>query len=455
MPTLEQVEDALVKADAAGNVDDATILAAEVASMRGAAPQYGLQPHAERTTPLSGAGEFLKQAALPTMGATGGAILGSTLGPVGTVAGESLGSGLGEYANQQLGITPESNAALGVSVLAPPLLRGGMKALHQMPRLLPGSSAALQEEAAIEARQLPSKAIDIPSPSKPLYEQARTAAGQNQTKLAFPKTVDAVKHLKDDEVKALAGTQNDDLIARLGAMEKGATNGLTFDEFDKTIRNLGRKIGGTQDDTLKGTYKLIYKSLLEDAETMKPPVGVPLDLWNQARKMYRKEMARTEFAEMIEGQGIKKVGEMLEQVNPNAIANWMKSPKQEFWRKSLDQGEYEKIEQSLRAWATIPTVPVKRGQPIGSGRKWGMIGAAGAAGQYVGGPMGAAVGMLAADKGSELIARALTSDTGRSMLMKVLRASGGKFGQNEAGMLGALLAGGLGNRMPQSEATAP
>ena len=446
MATLEQLEEAFIKADDAGNTDDARVFAEEITRLR-TAPQYGLQPQPERPKPLSAAVEFLKQAALPTIGATAGAIGGfATPVPGGTAIGEAIGSGLGEYANQKLGITPESKAALGLSVLAPPILRGGMALA---PRLLPGYSAALQEGAAMEARQLPEKAITVPSPSGPLYEQARTQAGQAQSKMAFPKTREAVAQLKDDEVHALAGTQDDALIQRLTSMEKGATEGLTFDEFDKTIRNLGRKIGSTSDDTLKGTYKLVYKSLMEDAETMTPPVGVPLDLWKQARKMYRKEMARTELKDVIESQGIKKVGEMLDQVNPNAIANWMKSPKQDFWRKSLDPGEYAQIEQALKDWSKVPSVPVKRGQPIGSGRKLGMVGAAGAAGQYMGGPMGAAVGMLAADKGAEVIARALMSDPGRRMMMRVLRASGGQFGQNEAGILGAFLAGGFGDQMPQ------
>lgn len=418
-------------------------------------PQYGVQKKA--AAPPNELDTFLKQAPLPTLGAAGGNILGTAMGgPVGGMIGEAAGSGLGEYANQKLGLSPESKLSIGLSTITPPLFRAGAAALQHSPRLLPGASAALQEQAAQEARALPSKAISVPTPSSELFSKLQPMEKSHTVKVPFARTLKAVKQLKAEELGSLKGTQDVPLIQRLSDMEEGLqSGGLTFDEFDKTIRNLGRKISSTDDATLKGSFKTIYRSLLEDVERIPAPAGVPLDLWRQARKMYRKEMARTEFANVIESQGIRKTGEFLDQVNPNAIANWMKSPKQDYWRKSLDPGEYQQIESTLKDWATIPKNPVQRGQPIGSGRKIGMVGAGGAIGGYAGGNMGAAFGMLAADKGSEYIAQALTSTTGRNVLIKILRASGGRFGQEQAGLLGAFLAGGFGDVVAGSAGETP
>lgn len=115
MATYEQLSSALIKADAAGNVDDAKALANAIRNLNApaaAAPASvandGL-PGPRSDTPdwakeypttfkvASGAREMLGPT-VEALGTAGGAILGSALGPVGTVGGAGLGYGITQEA---------------------------------------------------------------------------------------------------------------------------------------------------------------------------------------------------------------------------------------------------------------------------------------------------------------------------------------------------------------------
>lgn len=392
--------------------------------------------------------QFLKQAALPTAGAAAGIVLGGMTGPLAPFAipaleaGGSLG---GEYLNQQFGITPKSNTQLLLSAVAPPLLRGGMKALQMAPRLLPGASAALQEEAASQASQMPAKLIAPPSiPSSQLF--AQVAQGGN-TALPTPNIQAAARKLLTQQQLAKPSLQHTE-ITKL-ANDFLGTSQLGIQEVQANAQALNKSIRDrTKDDIIKGAYKLLRGSLEKDLEAAS--ANLPeASILKQAWKAYRRESAVSDLTDIIETKGIKKVGEFLDQVNPNAIGNWIKD--NEFFKKSITGDELKAIQQTLTDWSKIPTVPIKRGAPIGSGRRLGLIAAGAGAGGALGDSMGAAVGALAADKGAELIARAITSPTGRKVLLSIVRAKGGRFGQDEAGLLSAALAAGSGAGRSVSE----
>lgn len=390
-------------------------------------------------------GSMAKQSALPISLSYAGGKLGAGIGAglagpagilPGEIIGESLGGGLGEGINQLTGITPPSLTNIGMNMAITPLTRGVVHGIKQLPRVLPGASAALQQQGVEIARKIP-QSIQIPTPSAKLFEQVDDLAAATQQKMRFPNTKTVVSELTLDEVNALKGLQDVPLVKRLSQMGEGLDKGLSFEQFDKTIRNLGKKIATTDDRALKGTYKSIYKSLLKDVDAMSPPIGVPLEEWKAARQVWGREAAQRDLSEVIEG-AITKSGEYLDTVNANKIGNWIKGKDAELFRKSLAPEELTAIEQTLKELARIPKAPVARGAAIGSGRRIGGILAGGAVGSHFG-PTGAALGSLLMDKGQEVIAQALLSDKGRPVMMKLLKASGGSLGEKELGELALFL----------------
>jgi len=329
---------------------------------------------------------------------------------------------------------------LGMAGAVPPAARLGMKGLQMLPRALPGASAALQEAAATEARAAPTALIQSPArPSSELF--AELAQAGNPT-IATVETPKAAAKLLAQQAQAKPSLQHGEIIKLADDFE--AVQGMTIQEVKANAEALNKLIRDrNKDDTIRGAYKHLRGAIEQDLEAAAKTAPEASQL-KQAWKAYRRENAQADFAEVIETKGIRKVGEFLDQVNPNAIANWIKAPKQEFWRKSLEPGELKAIEQALDRWSKIPTIPVKRGAPIGSGRRLGIIGLGAGAGGFAGGGLGAGLGALAADKASDIISHALMSEPGRKALLRIVTASGGRFGQEQAGLLAAFLTGGTG-----------
>jgi len=110
MATLDQLNAALIKADAAGNVEDAKAFASEIRRMRAEpttikAPvvNVGRQPDAipERDM-MQKYGYPVLETVLPVVGGLVGAVPGTVAGPAGTLIGGAAGSGLGYAAAKQL-----------------------------------------------------------------------------------------------------------------------------------------------------------------------------------------------------------------------------------------------------------------------------------------------------------------------------------------------------------------
>ena len=129
MATLEQLSAALIKADAAGNAEDAKAFADAIRQMQTApvpAPVEGMPmaPRQELTT-----GQKIYQTARPyieptvtALGTVGGGLAGTSVGPLGTLGGAGLGYGIAKQgmtvADVAMGMRP---AAQGVDIVAEPL----------------------------------------------------------------------------------------------------------------------------------------------------------------------------------------------------------------------------------------------------------------------------------------------------------------------------------------------
>jgi len=106
MATLEQLSAALVKADAAGNAEDAKALADAIRQMQ-TAPAAALSVEGMPTAPRQEltTGQKIYQAVRPyveptatALGAVGGGLLGTPMGPLGAVGGAGLGYGIAKQA---------------------------------------------------------------------------------------------------------------------------------------------------------------------------------------------------------------------------------------------------------------------------------------------------------------------------------------------------------------------
>ena len=128
MATLEQLSAALVKADAAGNAEDAKAFADAIRQMQTAPPSpvegMPMAPRQELTT-----GQKIYQAARPyieptvtALGTVGGGLAGTSVGPLGTLGGAGLGYGIAKQgmtvADVAMGMRP---AAQGADIVAEPL----------------------------------------------------------------------------------------------------------------------------------------------------------------------------------------------------------------------------------------------------------------------------------------------------------------------------------------------
>jgi hypothetical protein len=150
MATLDQLSSALVKADAAGDVDAAKAFASEIKRMRSASPAEPSMPTTEASAPRQNVGaevpawakenprlyetaQTVRQYAGPVVemgGAIAGGVVGSGLGPAGTVGGSALGYGMGKeatrladlYLGNVKGETPTQTALRG----AENIVEGGM-----------------------------------------------------------------------------------------------------------------------------------------------------------------------------------------------------------------------------------------------------------------------------------------------------------------------------------------
>lgn len=241
MATLEQLSAALIKADAAGNVEDAKAFADAIRQMRvvetpaaaqaqipGTGGRYAAPP---AEIPMGRRAIEFVRPTVEALGATGGSVLGAPLGPAGIVGGAGLGYGLAkgglDIAEQALGyqrapasakeavmrgaedvLTGATMEAAGRGVIAPAAKKAGeylgkvanikfdtyLKALDgkgddiletlrgaraAVPGAAPGAGEVAAPAGSVRFSMLQSKAQKVPSmASEFAAAEAQTAAAQ-------------------------------------------------------------------------------------------------------------------------------------------------------------------------------------------------------------------------------------------------------------------------------------
>lgn len=371
------------------------------------------------------------QIGLPMAGAVAGGMLAapltggtSALGALGLLAAaEGVGSLGGESINQALGISPESTTEKAIALGAPLGGRALFGAIENIPRWIPGFGTALKGALTPEARDLPGKLLGGGKGSKQIYDELAQQAVSNTKIQQFPslgKTVNELSQQIDQIPWPQLQTQLkenglENLLSQISGSLSGvggAQAGLTFNEARKAIEGFGKVIGGTTDPALRGSYKQLYKSLLDDLENAVPPSGASgkaLQLWKDARGAYKKEQARFALQEVTERSITTKEG--VDLFNPDAMVKWLKGSagKKEIGDR-LGQQELRRITNEYRYMAAVAGHNMPKFFAMAAGGGLGTI--LGGAGWGVG---GASAGLAAA----EGLSRLMMTEQGRSIVRKL------------------------------------
>jgi hypothetical protein len=392
-----------------------------------------------------------KQSAAPMAGQVAGQVVGRRFGgKPGELVGETVGSVAGEAFNQATGITEPSVTQLGMAAAAPITGRGVAKGIEKavpaVAKRLPGAAVEIQKEGVTQAR-----AISTPYmprvPSEKLYEQIERlnpridASGMQQAANELLLTEVRVPGSLQGPVKKVA----EDLID-LVQQHQGQ---VPFQELRAIMRRVGQRTGvvqGLEATEVRGAFKTLKGAIADDldvaASTSGKSAGRAAGLLKRANETYRKEQAVGELTDVIEGAVNKGRSDLLESFNPAKALKEIAD--NDFLRKSFTPKEIGEIQAALRGLKGLPSLPPPSGEAaVGSGRVLGRLATGATLGATVGGAVagpvgsgiGSAAGMFAAQRTHELIAHAVSTDTGRRVLMKMVRAKGGMLDDRSLAIL--------------------
>lgn len=153
-----------------------------------------------------------------------------------------------------------------------------------------------------------------------------------------------------------------------------------------------------------------------------------MEAWKKMRRLDRRNFAMSELARDID-KGVGVAGDAWTSVGVNKIIKGIRSARakaamgnksERLWTNSFDPGELNQIEQLLKdIKKDLPALPPGQGVITGSSQRAKM----GAAGEVIGESLGigkgtgAALGILSTD----LIAQAMMSDAGRTMVRSAMK----------------------------------
>lgn len=412
-------------------------------------------------------------AAAPMLGSAAGAFAGPAIGAALGVTriapfilgGEMVGGGVGEIANQAFGITEPNKLAVGLNTLAPAVGRTIAGVPQFLLREMPGANRAIRAGFVDAAHVLPTKHINPPS-SKQLYSEIPLPGQPGAFRVtSMPETQQTLIHLQDEiknPIKALESAEYGSKIqpvlegidqalsgtpAKFKTMPASGPDGKPFslktglpssevkvtdaqdpgfdlNEIIKVKEGIGKLVGDTADGRLRGAYRQLYRSILDDLEHLPAPAGSAVETWKKAQQSYKLERAQNDLAEVIE-RNIKSV-EGIEQFQADPVRNWIRNNKD--FQARVGPKKLAAIDKELE---NIAAFTGKRDTKLLSI----LVGAAS------GGTVGAMGGYVAADA----IANALLSPGARKIFTKLATANQGRALRDAGGILAAAQAGALGN----------
>lgn len=418
-------------------------LARQQATMDALAEQgQAMQGQPNQAAPQQGGGffnDFVKPAAIPTALSIGGGMAFAPLGPWGSIAGASVGSGLGEGINQLTGITEPNLSKVSEAMFWPAAIGGAMQAGKAVMPLLTSGRAAQTLNALAPEEAAARVATMTPNiPASTLFKQATA----QDVKIPMNRTLATIDNMIDDLSQSqLAIKTRQPVIAALNRLKAklGAAGGkLSPAELQAELEGSGEMVAKLQAAGGKGSgaSKQLFKAMtndLDDAVKMANPAAPAALTLKAARDTFKKESVLKEIGEAItdatksmRGQG----GDV--QFNASAVLNSLK--KNDFYKTALSGKEQGEIESLLKLLNKIPALGPGSGAQHGFGRLGRSVvsgGVGGGIGMASGGPMGAgigsAIGMAAPpilDFGKNVVT-AMQMTTGRALMKELLTQSKG------------------------------
>lgn len=413
--------------------------------------------------------QAIKLAALPTLGGIGGAALGGMAAgpsiagvPLGVLTGEMAGAGLGEKANQWLGITEPSNLSVAASALSAPLGRAvgpAIKGAGSIVAKTLGGRAIMSDAAmgvlqawlkpAVSSEELFAKAdaLKVMVPAEETYNTLKNMVSKESTERApgevnrqILKSIKPLKKWFTPETPAPIVTEAKREItpivmgkSGIRGMESGATSAakkiieqpptpkiLKATDLMEEVQRLSESITAAYEG---GNVKLaralneVRSAMLNDLE--KSGAGVV----GEASGAYRREMA------------LKDLSTLLTKPHPSfKVTEFMKT--HPLFNKTFNSVEKEQI---LRIAKKLEAVAPSGSSGVGGRGLLGIFG------YHLGGVPGEILGMLSGD----MVRALMESPIGRNMTERML-ASRSTLDHATAAKL-AIIARGLMAQPPQPQ----
>jgi len=389
---------------------------------------------------LTGGGKMMGQAALPTAGMVGGSALGAMTGPAAPVAipaMEAGGSMAGEWLNQKLGITQPSNLQIGLAGAAP--LAGRM--LPAALKFATKGRDTLNKVAAQEAENFIQRYLPNQS-AQALFQQAESQ-GESIAMNKTAQTLDAmISKMQKASTPPAVMTRLENLSQKIAA-NGGALRPTDVQQemeiVGKTVRTLE-----SQEGSPFGAAKKVFEAMNADLDAA--PAGQTLSL---ARQTFKRASVVDEMSDSISKATKLLRGQESAQFNANQVINDLN--KNKFFKQSFNPQEQKEIMDLLGKLNKIPVLKPGAGVQIGSGRFWHGLGGlasplgAGAAGELMGGPGGAAVGTMVGVAAppvvetAKIISQTMHFPAGRALMKQLITQGDGKLSARGLAVLASFL----------------
>jgi hypothetical protein len=338
-----------------------------------------------------------KQAALPTIGsialpAAATAMLGPLNAPFVPLE-MGIGSGIGEAANQALGITEPSLFQIGLAAGLPPVVGYGANVLRGAAKL-PG---ALNTAAPGMAKtQMAGYRGAVPA--KEVMEQA-TRQGLTIELNETTSVLQEMRNMMFDQTPA--GQKAFEKVLKDTGLEDVATGGsITPSKMQALLHDIGKLQADASTETGSGISKeylgKFFKSLNDDLDNSGSALGPARDYW-------KREQVLNDIEKRINGAVFTPKGQGSQtQFSAQKIINELNDESEglgKWFSQSFSRSEQAEIKSLFGFLNEIPGLQPGAGQQYGFGRLAGKLLNAGASGSIgygigltLGGPPGAAIG---------------------------------------------------------------
>jgi len=379
--------------------------------------------------------------------------LGPAVRAVAPYAKDIIGGELGYQTNVALGLEEMSPEGAVESAGMPAAFRGVADVGRKVAKsLIPGMNILRQEKAVEEMRK--ASDVYIPLGADKADDLYKTLASGPNPSVRVPSLATEVKAIQDELSQVTHKTLSNEVRegAKLAGgfaaiIRQGGESGVPFKELWANGKALSMKLDQLE---RQGGIEFRHAARLKKAlQTDLEAAGVQNADLLKANKAYRRQRVNEDLTEVIEKQGYHTTenGQYIE-VSPGRIRDWIKHPKQDFWRKGLEPKELEDLDAFLKRLGSEPKAKNSDWMDI---KEKVLFGGGGLAiGKAVGMDPISAVGLSAAAlMMPQLIAKAVTSPKGRAVMEGFIEENGRRWPTKAMPVLAQMLRLSLGETPEQ------